>query len=282
MQVDLKPGTYIVAVSGGVDSMALLDALTSQQTPGVRLIVAHFDHGIRHDSALDRELVQATAAQNALQFVYDEGRLPPDASEDMARRARYDFLHQIRKVSGARAIITAHHQDDLVETAIHNLLRGTNRSGVVSLRSRPGLLRPLLQYPKSEILAYASQKGLNWREDSTNQELRYRRNYIRHKIAPRLSEASRQDFLNHIHNIHKSHEEIEKHLINYLHMQPATHMLARHQFIMLPHSVAREVMTTWLKLRGAKNSAAKLIDQLVTDAKTARVDRQFDVDRFRP
>src|SRR5690606_31809517 len=100
--------------------MALLDML--RQQPQLQVVVAHFDHGIRPDSTEDRRLVQQVAASHGLQFVYHNGSLGSGASEDLARRARYDFLHKLRMATNAKAIITAHHQDDLLETAVYNML----------------------------------------------------------------------------------------------------------------------------------------------------------------
>ena len=91
----LGPGRYVVAVSGGVDSMALLHLL--QQQPGLQLTVAHFDHGIRLDSEMDRFFVSDQARAYRLPYVYARGDLGPSASEDVARRARYQFLHQVRR-----------------------------------------------------------------------------------------------------------------------------------------------------------------------------------------
>src|SRR5689334_6585659 len=123
MNVDWpKPGHYVVAVSGGVDSMALLHMLNSR--PDLKLTVAHFDHGIRDDSAQDLLLVEKVAKSYGRPFVFKAGRLGPDASEAGARTARYRFLRQVLRDCGAKAIITGHHQDDLLETAILNMLRG--------------------------------------------------------------------------------------------------------------------------------------------------------------
>ena len=83
----------------------------------------------------------------------------------------------------AAAIITAHHQDDVIETSIFNLLRGTGRKGLTSLRSSNGLIRPLLGVTKNQIQQYAVEHNLTWREDSTNAQLKYSRNKIRHKLA---------------------------------------------------------------------------------------------------
>lgn len=273
----LSPGTYVVAVSGGVDSMALLDMLAKQT--GLKLVVAHFDHGIRHDSTLDRQLVQQAAKRRGLQFVYDQAALGPGASEDTARQARYDFLHRVREGSGARAIITAHHQDDLLETAVHNMMRGTNRRGLVALRTREHLHRPLLHIPKKELIAYAKGQGLVWREDSTNTDLRFRRNYIRHKILPKLSAAQKKELLGHIRDIHRIHDELEHELINHLHIHPSQNELDRHMFIMLPHAVAREVLVVWLRRHGVENLTSKTLERLIIAAKTWPPGRQADVDK---
>src|SRR6185436_20114617 len=127
MKISVRPGKYVVAVSGGVDSMVLLDLL--RQKPKLELVVAHFDHGIREDSAQDRKLVQRIAKAYGLPFVHAKGNLGPKAGEALAREARYAFLRQVQADHDAKAIITAHHQDDMLKTAIMNLLRGTGRRG---------------------------------------------------------------------------------------------------------------------------------------------------------
>lgn len=276
MNINLEPDTYVVAVSGGVDSMALLDIL--RQQPGLKLIVAHFDHGIRNESSLDRRLVQAVAKSHGLKFIYDEGNLG-EISEAAARQARYNFLYRVREASCARAIITAHHQDDLLETAIHNLLRGTGRKGLTSLKSTDVIKRPLLHLSKQELIDYAKANNLAWNEDATNQDTKYRRNYIRHNLLPKFSAADRQKLTDIINNLHKTNQEIDNHLINHLHLHPAIDKLDRHEFIMLPHSVAREVMNSWLLKHDVKDISKRTLERLVTVAKTLGADRQVDVDK---
>jgi tRNA(Ile)-lysidine synthase len=256
--------------------MVLLDMLVKQAT-GDRYIVAHFDHGIRPDSAQDRQLVQGTARRYGLPFVYDTGRLGSDSSEDTARQARYAFLHSVRHASGARAVVTAHHRDDVLETAVHNLLRGTGRRGLVSMRSYPHVHRPLLEKTKRDIVAYAKEQGLVWREDSTNSDMRYRRNYIRHKILPKLSDEQKTQLLQHIRNVQKTHDELENQLANYLHVQPAARTLDRHWFVMLPHRVAREVLATWLRDQDLHDISSDMIERLVVAAKTYAPGKHADV-----
>jgi tRNA(Ile)-lysidine synthetase-like protein len=277
MTVEIKPGLYVVAVSGGVDSMALLDML--RRHPEVRLVVAHFDHGVREDSAEERYLVAEAARQYDLPFVYDTAQLGPDVSEDAARQARYAFLRRVQQVSGADAIITAHHQDDLLETAIMNLLRGTGYRGLVSLRSRPGLERPLLHVPKADLIAYAKDQSLTWREDSTNANLNYFRNRVRQQILPRFSPAQRQELLQHINNLHKNHHALEVELANHLHLHPSVTELDRHWFIMLPHAVAREVLAAWLRRAEVQDISRPMLERLTVAGKTAAPGSHFDIDK---
>jgi tRNA(Ile)-lysidine synthase len=269
MDIQLKPGTYVIAVSGGVDSMALLHRLQSLNDGQWKLVIAHLDHGIREDSQEDRKLVENEARNHGLPFVYHEARLGPGASEAAARKARYDFLHQVARAAGARAIITAHHQDDLLETAILNIIRGTGRKGLTSLASRHDVERPLLGVTKPELRDYAAQHGLRWREDSTNQDTRYRRNYVRHNLLPRLSPEDRDKLISHIKQLHKLNYEIDQLLASCLHTQTHAGELDRDWFAHLPHTVAREVMAAWLRARGIMDFDKKMLERLVVAAKTA-------------
>ena len=276
--INLPVGTYVVAVSGGVDSMALLDLL-AKHPGGSTYVVAHFDHGIRPDSAEDRALVEAAAAKYDLSFVYDEGRLGADASEATARDARYAFLRTVKETAGAKAIITAHHQDDVLETAVLNLLRGTNRRGLSSLTSTDEIRRPLLDYPKQALLEYANEQGLRWREDSTNTDTKYLRNYVRTIVLPKSTPVQRQQLLDIVRYMANVNEALDARLINYLHQQPAADHLDRYQFIMLPHAAAREVMAMWLRLQGVRGYDQKTLERLIVAAKTFAPNKIADVQR---
>jgi tRNA(Ile)-lysidine synthetase-like protein len=277
MEINVQTGSYVVAVSGGVDSMALLDLLARQ--PDLRLTVAHFDHGIRDDSDEDRKLVQAMAERYGLPFVYQRGDLGTKASEATARTARYKFLHEVRLASGAKAIITAHHQDDVLETALLNLLRGTGRKGLSSLKSTEVIERPLLQVSKNELLRYARQQGVQWREDSTNADDKYERNYVRLRLLPRYAEADRQEFLRLIRDTALLNAAIETQAANYLHLQPAPEVLDRHSFIMLPHSVAKEIMAKWLRVHTNAELSLSMLERLVRSAKIGRSSTRVDIDK---
>jgi tRNA(Ile)-lysidine synthase len=268
MRLELQPERYVVAVSGGVDSVALLDLLA--RMPGMDLAVAHFDHGIRADSAEDALFVATLAKKFDLPFFTERVALGSDASEATARKARYDFLFRVREQQSAAAIITAHHQDDLLETAIHNLIRGTGRRGLTSLRSTTAVQRPLLSYTKAEILAYALQQKLSWREDTTNHDQRYTRNYIRHRLLVRFDNDARQKLLSLIHGLTKLNDEIDSLL------QPDLE-LSRREFTKLPHDVAREYLAAWLRLHGLNQYDRKSLERLTVLLKTRRPGAQLDV-----
>lgn len=168
-------GRYIIAVSGGVDSMTLLHILRAQ--PEIELIVAHFDHGIREDSAEDAKFVGEVAKEYGLKFETKREELGANASEDLARTRRYEFLRDVAKKHKAK-IVTAHHADDAVETVAINTHRGTGWRGLASMDS--DIVRPLLNMSKQHILEYAKKHNLKWREDSTNKSDNYLRNRIRH------------------------------------------------------------------------------------------------------
>jgi tRNA(Ile)-lysidine synthase len=268
-------GKYVVAVSGGVDSMALLHLLSEQ--PGVKLTVAHFDHGIREDSTEDRRLVQSAAKEYDLPFVYHEARLGERVSEATARQARYQFLHQVQKSSNARAIITAHHQDDVLETAIINLIRGTGRKGLTALSSRPDIVRPLLDIPKQDIINYAKGQDLDWREDSTNQDLKYLRNYVRHKLLPRFKPADRLKLVNTISNLRAVNHELDSVMASQFDLQDQAGRLDRQWFNQLPHNVAREVLAAWLRAANIRNFDSRMLERLVVAAKVAPAGKIFHV-----
>jgi len=261
MNPTLEPGKYVVAVSGGVDSMVLLDVL--RRLPGVELVVAHYEHGIREDSDEDRKLVEHVAEQYGLTYTYEHGHLGAGASEATARAARYAFLRTVKKQTGAKAILTAHHQDDVIETAIINILRGTGRKGLSSLKDTGELVRPFLHIAKADILKYAHKHHVAWHEDSTNTSDLYLRNYIRQRVLPRLGEAGKQAFLSYISKASDVNPIIDSLLLHDITTHTDKNGMVRHWFIMQPHAVCKEVTAAWLRHAGVHEFDAKAIERLV-------------------
>lgn len=182
---------YVVAVSGGVDSVVLLDALCRRQQIGDidpwhgreagEVIVAHFDHGIRSDSTEDETFVGELARQYGCKFVSERQELGADASEEKARLHRYAFLRRVCAEYDA-TLVTAHHAGDVAETIAINIERGTGWRGV-SVMDNQYIWRPLLGVVKREIREYATTYKIMWREDSTNASDRYLRNRIRKRLT---------------------------------------------------------------------------------------------------
>lgn len=266
--------TLVVAVSGGVDSAVLLHRLV--RAGSSRLVVAHFDHGMRAGSADDRRFVQALAARYGLACEYGEGRLGPDAGEAAARYARYAFLHGVRASYGAAAVTTAHHADDVLETAIINLLRGTGRRGLSSLRDTETVRRPLLHLSKADIYDYALRHGLEWCEDGSNHHDRYLRNRARHHILPRIDRACLRARLERAAALN---DAIEPLLAAALAGHCTAGGLDRHWFAALPDNVAREVMAAWLRVAGCGAYDAPGLRRLVAAARCYRPGKRTDVMR---
>jgi tRNA(Ile)-lysidine synthase len=186
-----EPGEALVAVSGGADSVALLDLLHNRaEELRLTLVVAHVDHGIQSDSPTVRQSVAALAKQYALPFESTELKLGPDASETEARRARYAWLREVQRRRGARYIVTAHHEDDQVETIVLRALRGSAPAGLAGIapRARGGLVRPLLPFTRRELLEYATRRGLPVHDDPANRDPRHLRSWVRATLLPLLNE----------------------------------------------------------------------------------------------
>ena len=143
---------YVLAISGGVDSVVLLDVMSRTEKD---IVVAHFDHGIRQDSAADARFVEALAAKYRAQYIGQREELGADASEEQARERRYAFLNDIAADFGG-TVATAHHQDDIVETVALNLRRGARWRGLAGM-SDSRILRPLSSWTKQQVYEYAAK-----------------------------------------------------------------------------------------------------------------------------
>lgn len=260
-----KRETWIVAVSGGVDSAVLLEMLVESDTAD--LVVAHVDHGIREDSAEDAELVRRAADHYGLPFEVLRLKLGKHASEQLAREERYAWFDELREKYNATAVATAHHQDDLIETIILNIQRGTGWRGLCSLRETETRKRPMLILSKASIVSYAIEHGLEWREDSTNDDLRYRRNYIRHGIMPRIDAAARRELIKLYNSQLALRSEIDDRISDLIDVVGDNGSLSRYWLIMLPESVALQALRAVCDGRLVEQQ----LRQLLLFAKVARV-----------
>lgn len=194
-------GGVLIAVSGGLDSVVLLHALCQLRSEwaGIQWCVATLDHAIRPEGAQDAQFVAELCQAWQIPCVVGRVDVPSLAHtrqqslETAARQARYAFLHEVATTRGASCVVTAHHADDQAETILMHLVRGAGVEGamgmkpvspfpIASAQSEIKLVRPLLRVSRDELVAYAHQHALSYREDATNADTRYLRNYIRHVV----------------------------------------------------------------------------------------------------
>lgn len=186
-----KPGVAVVAVSGGADSVALLDLLhTLAPELGLSLVVAHADHGILTNSRTVGRMVSELARQYGLPFELGALRLGRDATETAARKARYAWLRDVQRRRGARYLVTAHHRDDQVETIVLRLLRGSAPAGLAGIpaRGQGGLVRPLLTFAKARLARHVAERRLPMHEDPANRDPRHLRSWVRTVLLPLVAD----------------------------------------------------------------------------------------------
>lgn len=188
-----QPGDrLLLACSGGLDSMVLADVL---QEMGYGIGLAHCNFELRGaESDGDQQWVEAYAQQRSIPFftIHFNTRQFAEKNkigiQEAARFLRYTWLEDVRRINGYTRIVTAHQQDDQAETILQHITRGTGLQGLQGIPAINGyVVRPMLGVPRSAVAAYASAKGLTWREDSSNAETKYDRNFIRQEVLPRMA-----------------------------------------------------------------------------------------------
>nr|WP_256534154.1 tRNA lysidine(34) synthetase TilS [Lewinella sp. JB7] len=180
----------MVAVSGGLDSTTLAHLLHAE---GYFIVIAHCNYHLRGEES-DRDEAAVKALAETLGVPLAVGSFPLRKSDGnvqlRAREIRYTYFKKILDEYSCDLLVTAHHADDALESLLFHLIRGTGLPGIRGIPSRTDfpLVRPLLSSSRSQILEYARQHGLTWREDASNQSDDYARNRIRHHLVPRLQE----------------------------------------------------------------------------------------------
>ncbi len=210
-----KNDIVVVACSGGPDSMCLLSLVNEIKNElNLKIIVAHVNHKLRVESEEEKEMVENYSKENNLIFElleinkYTNNKF----SEDDARKRRYDFFDELIKKYNAKILLTAHHGDDLIETILMRLTRGSNLSGYIGIKminknDEYKILRPLLSTTKDNILDYLNKNNIPYRIDKTNEELEHTRNKYRHYILPFLKKENKK--------VHEKYLKFSKELIEY-------------------------------------------------------------------
>lgn len=187
--------TLILGISGGPDSTFLLHLLLSL-SPKPVIILSHVNYQLRgHDSQLDQKFVENLAKKHSLplEILSVKASKLSGNLEENCRKLRYDFFEKTRQKYQAQLILTGHNRDDQSETFLFNLIRGSNfrgLSGMAELDQNRQLYRPLLNLPKTIILQYLKTNKIPFRLDKSNQDLKFSRNFLRHKIIPLIEKLN--------------------------------------------------------------------------------------------
>lgn len=257
---NLQP--LILAVSGGVDSVVMLDFLSRQYD---NLVVAHFEHGIRGEtSRADARFVRELAKKYRLPYEIASGDLGGLASEDEARQARYRFLRTVARERHGQ-LCTAHHADDVLESIAINLKRGTGWRGL-AVMGASDVSRPLLNWTKAQILEYALEHKLEWREDETNHQPIYLRNVLRQKLQDNLRLGEKEmifELFERQSYLRQGIDRILSQMIN----QSARYR--RYVFVMAKDSLAREMLAFVVKWHTGVSLTRPQLDRAILAIKTA-------------
>lgn len=210
-----KNASIVVACSGGPDSMCLLDLVTKLKDElNLNIIVAHVNHKLRSESEEEAKMVENYAKENNITFELLEitNYINGNFTEEDARKRRYKFFNEVIEKYHASLLLTAHHGDDLIETILMRLTRGSNLSGYIGIKEisqtdNYKTLRPLLSVTKDEIINYLKENNVPYRLDKTNEELKHTRNRYRHIVLPFLKKENPK--------VHEKYLKFSKELIEY-------------------------------------------------------------------
>ena len=191
---NLENSRILLAISGGKDSMTMLDLFNCfKDELKLDLVACHFNHSLREDADRDEKFVKSQCEKYGLKFyskkedvlLYsNENKL---STEEGARFLRYKFFDEVKRIENLEYIATAHNKNDLAETVIMRILRGTGINGLIGIQSERGdLIRPILNFSRDEIEKYIEENNIPFVEDKTNFEELYLRNKIRLNLFPIL------------------------------------------------------------------------------------------------
>ncbi len=268
----ISEGTsLLVAFSGGVDSVALALCMLELRSflSLRRLALAHINHQLRgEESYRDESFCVEFAKAKGLEVFVEriEVKLERENLEAKARELRYKALEEIRQREGFDLIATAHHLNDLVETVLLWLVRGAGREGLLGFEEKEGrVVRPLYLATREEIEDFVRSRGESWVEDSTNYDLRYARNLIRHRVIPELKKINprlEESFLR-LQEILKEEEELLEDLTQKAIMEVFKEgELDRRAFLKLPQAIKRRIAYHLYGIRSMKE-----IDSLINSIK---------------
>lgn len=262
-----KDKYYIVGVSGGCDSMCLLDILVKN---GYKVVVCHVNYNLRHDTDEDYKVVNDYCTLHHIPMHYKEiTEHSKDNFQQFARNARYDFYLETGKIYGTNQVFLGHHKDDVLETILMQKERksehiswGINETSKVRDNH---VIRIMLDISKSEILDYCKENHISYHDDYTNFETHFKRDYIRNVVLKNMSETQKEEILleSKIHNTNLQNKQYElgKILDNVIRN-------SRLYFNEIPQKYFKEVIREYLYLNiPTKRISESLVDEVVKELK---------------
>lgn len=261
----------ILAVSGGMDSMALLTMYAHAD-----IIVAHIDHGTRKSSAEDADFVRQKCQELGVKFYETKLELGEGVSEELARKKRYEFLKTIQEKEGG-TLCTAHHLDDVLESIAINLIRGTGWRGLTPFYGDE-LVRPFIisKMWKRDVLKFAGKQNICFRQDPTNYEADYLRNRVREKMTE-LDETVRANIIELFEKQNELRNKIEK-LVTELAKQTIVgkNFHKKELFLRADEKVALEILREVCLMHGYSLTRKQLADFLAA-TKTYAPHKKFNL-----
>jgi tRNA(Ile)-lysidine synthase len=266
--------SYLIGVSGGRDSVALLHGLL--KTGYSHLTICHLDHQLRPESTEEAQFVRHLAQSYNLEVIIGQedvatrARNSRNSLESAARTARYEFFAQVSKQRNCSRLFLAHHADDQIETFLFNLLRGAGPGGLgmqkQSTRSIQGtpitILRPLLSVWRHQIDSYIAQHALKFHDDCSNLDPKFTRNRLRHSIIPNLETAFgrkvRKSLLR-TAELLRAEDDWLKSLVGNPPEELSVPALRQ-----LPEAHQRRIIHTWLKHRGITDISFKHVETVLS------------------
>lgn len=209
-----KDDKIVAAVSGGPDSISLLDILYKLN---YNICVAHVNHGLRENAVIDQKFVEDFCNKRNIPCFVKQIKLKELKDkmtlEEAGRKERYDFFYEVMKSQKCNKIATAHNSNDNAETVIMNIIRGSGVSGLKGIEPiRDNVIRPLIEITRKEIEAYCKENKLNPRHDESNDEDIYTRNKVRLKVIPYIEENINSNVVNNINRLSSIVLEEEKYI----------------------------------------------------------------------
>lgn len=283
----LECGEVLVACSGGADSVFMLCQLWARREEfGVQLVVAHYNHGWRgEDSEEDARFVEEISRQLKCPFVMDtrpEGVLA--MTETSARSLRIEFLRAAAQAEGCQCIAFGHQQDDILETQLQRLARGSGTDGLAAPRAvhffetYPTHIRPLLNLRANTIREALRKHSIPWREDASNQDFTIARNALRYSAIPGLRDVLEHDVSK---GAARSRELLEEDAVALDQLARellpeafrGSELLKRSALSVVPRALTRRALIAWLSAHRLSDSlSAAAIDQLVDAVSASKAD----------